>query len=279
MNKLSIITINYNDRSGLEKTIESVINQTYKNFQYVVIDGGSTDGSKEVLDLYRDRLDVAISEKDSGIYNAMNKGASYANGEYMLFLNSGDVLYDSTTFEKLNIESFRDDIVCGRILIYSEKDNFITYPPEHISLFTFIGGSLPHPSSFIKRNLFEKIGGYKEEYRIISDWCFFVEALLIHRCSYLTITNVVSKFNRFGISSTMGYTEEDMKKDFLISLFGNIVNDYIPVKDEALSNCMYWISAQSDIWGELLRLPFKVLNRVLKLRNRLKRRIGMDLVN
>ena len=88
--RLSIITINYNNREGLRKTIESVVNQTYRNFEYIIIDGGSTDGSVEVVKEYADRISYWVSEPDNGIYNAMNKGVLAANGKYIQFLNSGD---------------------------------------------------------------------------------------------------------------------------------------------------------------------------------------------
>ena len=92
MPQLSIITINYNNLAGLQKTFESVFNQTFQDFEYIVIDGGSTDGSKELIEQYHDKIDYWVSEPDSGIYNAMNKGIVRANGEYLQFLNSGDSL-------------------------------------------------------------------------------------------------------------------------------------------------------------------------------------------
>lgn len=273
--KLSIITINYNDASGLKATIESVLSQSFRDFEYIVIDGGSNDGSNEVLETYRDRIDFAVSEKDNGIYNAMNKGARHASGEYLLFLNSGDTLYSPETLMNVNMETFRDDIVCGRVLNYSDKDSYLKIPPENVSLYTFVGGSLPHPSSFIKRTVFERIGGYHENYRIISDWCFFVEAVIRDKCSYSTIRNVVTRFNRFGISSTTGRLEEPRKTEFLNDLFGPIMKDYLSVKDEALNNSIFWISERNGFSGKIFRIPFKLLNRILQLRNKLSRRMGV----
>ena len=90
--KLSIITINYNNQSGLQRTVESIVNQTWKEFEYIVIDGGSTDGSAAYLESQNKIFDYWVSEKDLGIYNAMNKGIKAATGHYLLFLNSGDEL-------------------------------------------------------------------------------------------------------------------------------------------------------------------------------------------
>ena len=101
MSKISIITINYNDLKGLQKTFNSVVNQSNKDFEYIVIDGGSSDGGKEFLEQNSDKLAYWISEKDSGVYNAMNKGIKAAKGEYLLFLNSGDFLVDDNVIEKV----------------------------------------------------------------------------------------------------------------------------------------------------------------------------------
>ena len=99
--KLSVITINYNNRDGLRKTIESVVNQTCRDFEYIIIDGGSTDGSVDVIKQYADRIDYWVSEPDKGIYHAMNKGIAVAHGEYLNFMNSGDCFYESTVVENV----------------------------------------------------------------------------------------------------------------------------------------------------------------------------------
>lgn len=274
MTRLSIITINFNNVDGLRRTIESVVNQTYKNIQYIVIDGDSSDGSKDVIKTYQTEIDVAISEPDSGIYNAMNKGAKLAEGEYLLFLNSGDILLKPTTIEELNIEGFNDEIVCGKVLNHSAKATYLKTPPRKVSLYTFTGGSLPHPSSFIKKSIFEKVGGYIESYRIISDWCFFVDALLVYNCSYSTIPNIITLFEWGGISSTS--TEQEDKEEFLRHRFGRILDDYLPTSDEAISNTAFWLSLKKGFIGKLYRIPFIVINRFLCLRNTLSRRIGIN---
>ena len=102
MKQISIITINYNNASGLEKTIRSVVEQTYNEYEYIIIDGASSDKSKEVIQEYQRYIDFWCSEKDSGIYNAMNKGIQKASGEYLLFLNSGDVLNNSAVLADIH---------------------------------------------------------------------------------------------------------------------------------------------------------------------------------
>lgn len=275
MLKLSIITIAYNNIEGLRKTIESVINQTeYNRIEYIVIDGGSKDGSKELLQSYSSILSKWISEPDGGIYQAMNKGAKLSSGEYMLFLNSGDALRNPHVLENILDKLTGEDIICGRVVTHLDNIERLQIPPQNISLFTFTGGSLPHPSSFIKRTIFNKVGGYDESYSIISDWCFFILATIKENCTYKTIPDIISNFYCDGISSASSELENSKTTEFLRTHFGRIMIDYLPSYDEAISNCCFWASKQRGIRGKLIRFPFKVINSLLKLRIRLSRRLG-----
>ena len=272
--KLSIITINFNDAQGLEKTIQSVINQTYTDFEYIVVDGASTDDSVDVINKYSDKLTHWVSEPDTGIYNAMNKGTRMASGEYCLYLNSGDFLADNDVLEKAFNYNFTEDIVSCICLDFDKKHEWLKIPPTNVSLFTFIGGSLPHPTTFIKRGLINRLGGYKEEYRIMSDWCFFLDAMIIHKSSYRTLDVVLSKFNCFGISSTSSCTETAKTTIYLKERFPRILEDYAPYKDEAVYNVLQWMQTHHII-KKIILFPFKILNRLLKLRNKLGSRIGV----
>ena len=174
--KLSIITVNLNDCNGLKKTIESVICQTFTDYEYIVIDGASTDGSVDVIKQYANKITYWVSEPDTGIYNAMNKGILQAKGEYCLFLNSGDWLVENNILEKVFSITFDEDIVYGydkhvgssKVKCYPEKWNFRV----------FLDDTLPHVASFIKRNLFYEVAFYNEENKAISDWEFFVLAIV-----------------------------------------------------------------------------------------------------
>lgn len=276
--KLSIITINFNDREGLDKTIQSVINQTYKDFEYIVIDGASTDGSVDVIKKYADRLTHWVSEPDTGIYNAMNKGTRLAQGEYCLYLNSGDFLAADDVLEKAFSHNFTEDIVSCNCLDFDEKYEWLKVPPRNVSLFTFMGGSLPHPTSFIKRELLNRLGGYNESYRIMSDWCFFLEAVVVQNCSYRTLNVLLSKFNCFGISSTSSAIETEKAREYIRSRFPRIIEDYIPYEDEAVYNVLSWAHERTFL-RKLLVFPFKVINRLFKLRNRLGIRMGVFSMN
>lgn len=269
--KLSIITINFNDAKGLEKTIQSVINQTFKDFEYIVVDGASTDGSVDVIHKYADKLTHWVSEPDTGIYNAMNKGTRMASGEYCLYLNSGDFLAGDDVLEMSMNYRFNEDVVSCKCLDYNEKHEWLRNPPSNVSLFTFVHGTLPHPTTFIKRELIIRLGGYNENYRIMSDWCFFLEAMIIHQCSYRTIDVLLTKFNCFGISSTSCV---DDSIGYLKEKFPRIMDDYKPYDDEAIYNVLYWLHGYPKIRA-LIILPFKIINRLFKLRNRLGKRMGV----
>src|SRR5208283_551554 len=178
--KLSIITVNLNNVSGLRKTIESVVNQKYTDYEYIIIDGFSTDGSVEVIKEFTDKITYWISETDKGIYNAMNKGIKRATGDYCLFLNSGDFFANSRILEKCFEHQFSEDIVYGNMIL-EESGILMTWKiPPKLTFNDFYISSIAHPCSFIKRSLFEKTGNYNEKYKIVSDWEFFLKAIFIH---------------------------------------------------------------------------------------------------
>lgn len=197
--KLSIITINYNNANGLEKTIVSVMSQTHrKEIEYIVIDGASTDGSVGILERYSDQIDIVVSEKDSGIYNAMNKGVRRASGDYLLFLNSGDTLYAEEVLNNCLPQLGEEDIIIGQLSFMDGSGLAAT--PGQLSLLFFYDRSLPHPATFIKRELLIK-RPYDESLRIASDWKFFMQSIVLENATYKTIVTIVSSFDCNGISS------------------------------------------------------------------------------
>src|ERR1700749_5163063 len=131
---LSIITINYNDSEGLGTTINSVKHQNYRPIEFIIIDGGSTDGSKELIEKNISIVDHWVSEKDEGIYHAMNKGIQKAKGEYLLFLNSGDYLNDSNTLAILIADHHNEDIIYGDIFM---KETYHTWLKKHSPVLSF----------------------------------------------------------------------------------------------------------------------------------------------
>jgi glycosyltransferase involved in cell wall biosynthesis len=201
---LSIITINYNDYPGLKRTMESVFSQTFKQFEYIVIDGGSTDESKDIIMQHQDQLYYWVSEKDNGIFNAMNKGIKQAKGDYLLFLNSGDHLYDDTVLSKVFDKEFKEDIIYGNVVWEPATPHSDGVFPDALTFEYFVTYSLPHQASFIRRSLFETVGLYDENYKIIPDWLFFVLAIYKFNCSYKHINELISVCNTEGLSFSTG---------------------------------------------------------------------------
>lgn len=212
--KLSIITVNLNNKDGLQRTIDSVIAQTWRDFEWIVIDGGSTDGSKELIEQYSDNFAYWVSEPDSGVYNAMNKGIHAAQGEYCLFLNSGDWIYSDTTLDDIFSVPRPADIVYGDIANFKRGTlaNIRKYP-DPLPLSFLLNNALCHQSTLIRTSLL-KAEPYDEELKVVSDWKFCLRKAL-QRCSFLYIDIIVSAFDLDGISS-LNRTLLFEEKEFVI---------------------------------------------------------------
>lgn len=225
--RLTIITINLNNRDGLRRTMESVISQSCQDFEYVVIDGGSTDGSREVILEHQEQLAYWCSEPDRGIYHAMNKGVSHATGDYCLFLNSGDYLYNKDVVKEILPElDGRYDIVHGIVRVI-ELDGTTTYRTGEFRHDTnsiqLINDTICHPASFIKKEWLERYP-YDENYRIVSDKKFFLDCYFTHNCSFHYIDKIVSFFLIGGISNTAG------PKGLLTDETNNMMSKLFPAK-------------------------------------------------
>ena len=208
---LSIITINRNNAAGLEKTMRSVLSQTRTDYEYVVVDGASTDGSVEVIErlapAFGDRLKW-ISEPDKGIYNAMNKGIGMATGEYIQILNSGDSLVSPEVVDKMYAALDKEnhpsilygnmlkDLTDGRI----QRDR--SFAGEEMTLLGFFQGTLNHSPAYIRRSLFEKYGPYDESLKIVSDWKWYIQAIVFGEEKPVYADIDITLFDMTGISVT-----------------------------------------------------------------------------
>lgn len=200
--KLSIITINHNNAAGLERTIKSIAQQHYKDYEYIVVDGASTDGSSDVISKYAAAITTRIIEPDHGIYHAMNKGIRSAGGEYLLFINSGDELTEANILGDAMKNVHDTDIISCNLLLVSDKSVAIKEYPENPSFKYLLIDSLPHPATFIKRKLFEITNGYDERLTICADWAFFIIMLCNHNATYRHLPLTLSRFYLDGISSS-----------------------------------------------------------------------------
>lgn len=214
---VSIITINYNNCSGLKKTAESVISQTYSDYEWIVVDGGSTDGSTDILKQYESYITYGVSERDKGIYNAMNKGIVHATGDYLLFMNSGDCFADATVLSNVIAVGLDKDFVYGDAVEIKQGKlvpvNRIM--SEHITAKDLIQTSLPHQATFIKRTVFEQYGYYDESYRIVSDWKFFFDVIVYGNASVKHIPIRVAVFEGGGISED-AFKKGDNERDLIL---------------------------------------------------------------
>ena len=240
---LSIITINYNNAKGLRKTIESVRTQTFNDYEHIIIDGGSSDGSKEIIQEflndseYSKHISWWCSEKDGGIYNAMNKGIDKANGQFIYMLNSGDSLLPGvlTTLSPLLRENEKS-------VVYGPVDSYLNghfqkttgMSSEHLPI-----GMIPHQGIFVPLELHKKIGYYNEKYKICADREFMLR-LYTNKIPFVHIPVIICNYDEGGISSTSTYEAlketykldktMGMRKKSLLRLIKGIVKLHLSFK-------------------------------------------------
>jgi len=195
--KLSIITVNFNNRDGLQRTIDSVVCQTWCDFEWIIIDGGSTDGSKELIEQYQAHFAYWCSEPDKGIYNAMNKGIDKAKGEYLIFMNSGDCFYEADTLKKVAEVHPKADIVYGDFTQGGKKQ----MPFKKDILLQLYEQTICHQATFIRHRLFEKRRYDEKELKIVSDWKFWLETIVLDNASVEHIDILVADQEVIGTST------------------------------------------------------------------------------
>lgn len=213
--KLSIITINYNNREGLQKTLKSVFSQSFTDFEWIVIDGGSTDGSKELIAENSDKIAYWVSEKDRGIYHAMNKGLEKANGVYCQFLNSGDSFINEDVLNQVFQVNNLSDVNYGDIWLL-EEERIIekrTYPAQ-INLSFLFKAPLGHQAAFFRTDLAKTIK-YKEQYKISADRAFFLE-FYVRGFSFNYLNIPIAFFDNEGISSKQSTFNSRQKQFYSI---------------------------------------------------------------
>lgn len=247
--KLSIITINLNDKIGLQKTIESVLDQTFTDYEFIIIDGKSDDGSIDIIHQYQNKISYWISEKDKGIYNAMNKGIQQAKGEYCHFLNAGDTYVSENVLKQIFEEDQHTSYICGNFM--TEKNGIIREEKPYsnrdwsFSLYDIYSGDLCHQAFFIKKDNFDKYGLYNEDLRISSDWCLFFIAIGIHHEPVLYKDVNIVIYNMEGLSSQIGGKAiYDERK--------RITSDILPTSTAQKLDRLYYLEQNSYITDIIL---------------------------
>lgn len=220
--KLSIITVNYNDSKGLEHTIKSVISQSFHDYEFIVIDGGSTDDSVNIIRKYEQYINYWVSEPDGGIYPGMNKGLRLAQGEYVNFMNGGDCYHSSDVLEKIFSLDTDADIITGN----HAENGLKNVGQGGVTMLDLYKWAIDHQASFIRREL--ALGHpYDEKYRIVSDWKFFIEALVLDNCSFYYTDTIVVDVDMDGISNTNFELDKKEREMVLKELFPiRILEDY-----------------------------------------------------
>ena len=196
--KFTVITITRNNLPGLKATFESVVSQSCRDYEFIIVDGASSDGTADFLKQHDRQISFWVSEPDTGIYNAMNKGISHARGEYLIFMNSGDVFHDENVLADALPELNGIPMLFGESIRW---DGSIHSAIPDVQLKCFWGPSFPHQASFIRAELFQKYGYYREDYRCASDMFFFFEMIFLHHVPYKVISRTISDVEPGGISS------------------------------------------------------------------------------
>jgi glycosyltransferase involved in cell wall biosynthesis len=202
MPEISVITINLNNAAGLEKTMQSVLEQDHDNFEFIVIDGGSSDGSAEIIRKKASGLAYWVSEKDKGIYQAMNKGISASRGRYLLFLNSGDYLLRNDVLKRVSGYLDGTDVISGDLEIFHDNEVHHIKSEDAVSISYFRRISLYHQATFVRKKVFTLFGDYDEAFRLGGDYEFFIRVLPVEICHY----------NTDGISNSASYLAINMRE-------------------------------------------------------------------
>jgi glycosyltransferase involved in cell wall biosynthesis len=255
--KYTILTVNYNHRDGLLRTIQSVLSQTSTEWEFLVIDGGSTDGSVEVIQQYASHIRYWVSEPDGGVYAGMNKGIVQARGEYIHFLNSGDVYAGPEVLERM-APHLGADIVLGDTV---DGRRAWRFGRQEITMLNLFHDGLQHQAAFIRRSLFEG-HLYDESLRIVADWAFFIDALVERNASFRYVPIEVCLFEPGGQSDRYG--------EQLMAERRAVLHRYLPPRIYA----DYERLARAD--NRLLELT-PALNRTYRL-NRLAYRLVKSLI-
>ena len=230
--KFSIITVTFNCKYSIEKTIQSVLNQSYYDIEYLVCDGNSVDGTNSIIEKYASKIDVYVCEPDTGIYNAMNKAISLSTGDIVMFLNSGDVFVDNDSIKRISRAFDPDvDILVAKELI--EGTVCSTYSPK-FNKSIYIDAFFPHQATFSRRHLYEEDGYFDESYRICADYDWILRECSLGR-KIKWVDDVVSVYDADGISSSVKCTAEQyiISKKYL-SITGQ--TDLFPYMDKYYSD-------------------------------------------
>ena len=249
--KVSIITVCLNSEKTLEKTIKSVINQDYKNIEYIIIDGGSNDETLNILQKHKDKISKIVSEKDNGIYDGINKGIKNATGDIISLIHGNDIFVDKNVITKI-VNNFKknssyDVILADLAFKKNLDDKKITryYSAKNFRPWMLkIGFSPPHLSAFFKAKVYEQVGLYKIKYRIAGDFDYFVKCFLRYKIKFTYLEECLIFMSSGGTSGKNIFSYLTSSKE---------------INDSLKSNQIY-----SNIFFTFLRFPIKLIQFFLR---------------
>lgn len=290
---LSIVTINYNNAEGLRRTLDSVAAQTYQHVEHIIVDGGSTDNSVDIIKEYAQRVNseelrvksvIWSSEKDKGIYDAMNKGVKKATGDYVWILNSGDAVAAPNVIERMvaaleignrTLEKGVDILLGNIVHVYSGKkckkiddrciDDRLTPSPMDVSMLTFYSGTVPQDAAFVRRDLFEKYGYFDDKLKICADWKLYLNMIALGGVQPIFVNIDVVLFDMTGISNEnhelrlaerKAYLKEVLPASVLkdYDAYAFPIHQYLRLKKHHLYGLVYFIERvlfKFEKWGIL----------------------------
>jgi glycosyltransferase involved in cell wall biosynthesis len=270
MLKISVITINYNNKEGLKKTIESVIDQTYPYIEYIIIDGGSTDGSVDIIKQKEDKISYWISENDNGVYNALNKGILKASGNYLIFLNSGDAFTGADVLNScynLMQEFPYFDIYYADMLTINHlnfPDNSVWKHPSKLSLLFFKNNTINHQASLINAELFKEYGLYPEKYKLASDyWLWLICFINDKKFKHLNFPMVTYDFS--GLSAADDFKSYSLERKLI---WESLVPAYVQEIIEENEHLIKETENYKHLTGyKLLKVAIRLNNQLQKYRS------------
>lgn len=223
---ISVITVTFNAGNQLERTILSVINQNFTNLEYIIIDGGSSDNTVNIIHKYEKFISSWVSEPDNGIYDAMNKGIKHATGNWLIFMNAGDIFYKNNTIQSL-VPFLREDvkIVYGDLVkcYRNHKRKYRGLKNKELDAVDFLLNTIDHQTAFISSSLFKKYGFYSTDYRLASDWMFFLYTVGIYREPVRYINRTIAYFMMDGASTLHNDQYNKEKIQILENEFGTML--------------------------------------------------------